>query len=251
MLTPDNPFYAQVRLLVGVLPFVARERCFALKGGTAINLFVRDLPRLSVDIDLAFVPIGSREAAFAEIDAALRRIGASAEAEFGFAEIQVLSFEDLYAGKIVAALDRQHPRDLFDVKLLLEAEGISDNLFRAFLVYLVSHDGSIARVINPAAKSLRELFERQFAQMTAAPVTLEALEQTRTNLIEALHAKLDDDAKAFLLSFKGGEPQWDLLGVKHAPQLPAVRWKLTNLERMRPDQRQKEIENLERVLEAI
>jgi hypothetical protein len=77
MLTPDNPFYAQVRLLVGVLPFVARERCFALKGGTAINLFVRDLPRLSVDIDLAFVPIGSREAALAEIDAALRRIGAA------------------------------------------------------------------------------------------------------------------------------------------------------------------------------
>jgi len=306
MLTPDNPFYPQVRLLVAVLPFVAREHCFALKGGTAINLFVRDLPRLSVDIDLAFVPIGSREAALAEIDAALRRIGAaltavppgyrvriarqqegkrysilvsnpsaeikievtpvlrgsvfpevdrrivaSAEAEFGFAEIQVLSFEDLYAGKIVAALDRQHPRDLFDVKLLLEAEGISDNLFRAFLVYLVSHDGSIARVINPAAKSLRELFERQFAQMTAAPVTLEALEQTRTNLIEALHAKLDDDAKAFLLSFKGGEPQWDLLGVKHAPQLPAVRWKLTNLERMKPGQRQKEIENLERVLNAI
>ena len=181
MLTPDNPFYPQVRLLVGALPFVARERCFALKGGTAINLFVRDLPRLSVDIDLAFVPIGSREAALAEIDAALRRIGAaltgvpsgyrvriarqqegkrysilvsnpsaeikievtpvlrgsvfpevdrrivaSAEAEFGFAEIQVLSFEDLYAGKIVAALDRQHPRDLFDVKLLLETEGISD-----------------------------------------------------------------------------------------------------------------------------
>ena len=46
MLTPDNPYYGQVRLMVGVLPFVARERCFALKGGTAINLFVRDLPRL-------------------------------------------------------------------------------------------------------------------------------------------------------------------------------------------------------------
>jgi hypothetical protein len=57
MLTPDNPYYPQVRLLVGVLPFIARERCFALKGGTAINLFVRDLPRLSVDIDLAFVPL--------------------------------------------------------------------------------------------------------------------------------------------------------------------------------------------------
>ena len=53
MITPDNPYFAQIRLLVAVLPIVARERCFALKGGTAINLFVRDLPRLSVDIDLA------------------------------------------------------------------------------------------------------------------------------------------------------------------------------------------------------
>lgn len=56
MITPDNPYYAQVNLLVRVLPVVAREGCFALKGGTAINLFVRDLPRLSVDIDLAYLP---------------------------------------------------------------------------------------------------------------------------------------------------------------------------------------------------
>jgi predicted nucleotidyltransferase component of viral defense system len=189
-----------------------------------------------------------RGSVFPEVD---RRIVASAEAEFGFVEIQALSFEDLYAGKIVAALDRQHPRDLFDVKLLLEAEGISDNLFRAFLVYLVSHDGSIARVINPAPKPLRELFERQFAQMTTEPVTVEALEVARADLLRTLHAKLDDSTKTFLLSFKRGEPQWDLLGVRHAPELPAVRWKLTNLERMKPDQRQKKIKNLERVLNAI
>src|SRR3990170_4092559 len=74
MFKPDNPYYPQVRLLVGVLPFVAEERCFALKGGTAINLFVRDLPRLSVDIDLAFLPLGERTAALREIDAALHRI---------------------------------------------------------------------------------------------------------------------------------------------------------------------------------
>ena len=110
MLTPDNPYYGQVRLMVGVLPFVARERCFALKGGTAINLFVRDLPRLSVDIDLAYLPVGERAAALREIDAAFQRIKRSLEGvspAYG-AEVPVLSFEDLYAGKIVAALDRQH-----------------------------------------------------------------------------------------------------------------------------------------------
>lgn len=111
--------------MVGVLPFVARERCFALKGGTAINLFVRDLPRLSVDIDLAYLPVGERAAALREIDAAFQRIKRSLEGvspAYG-AEVPVLSFEDLYAGKIVAALDRQHPRDLFDAKLLLGRKG--------------------------------------------------------------------------------------------------------------------------------
>lgn len=234
MITPDNPYFPQVELLVGVLPYIADVPVFALKGGTAINLFVRDLPRLSVDIDLTFLPVTDRETALREIDAALgqiraslegdspgyevrsgkreagrmrsmlvtdgvaeikievspvlrgsvypettRRIGARAEAQFGFAEIPTLSFEDLYAGKIVAALDRQHPRDLFDVKLLLETEGISDALFRAFLVYLISHDGSLARVIHPAPKPIGDLFENQFKYMSAEPVTLEELDRAR------------------------------------------------------------------------
>ena len=47
----------QVQLLIRVLPSIAEEACFALKGGTAINLFVRDMPRLSVDIDLTYLPV--------------------------------------------------------------------------------------------------------------------------------------------------------------------------------------------------
>lgn len=306
MITQDSPFYAQVRLLVAVLPVIARERCFALKGGTAINLFVRDMPRLSVDIDLAYVPMDERKAALAEIDTALaritgalsgapsgyrvrvgkrqdagiygllvgngaaeikievspvlrglvypeetRRIVPQAEAEFGFAEVPVVSFADLYAGKIVAALDRQHPRDLFDVKLLLAQEGISENLFRAFLVYLISGDDSIARILNPRPKELRELFERQFVGMTAEEVTLTELEQARADLIAALHGRVGESEKEFLMSFKRGEPQWDLLGVAHAPDLPAVRWKLHNLTQMAPDKRNEAISNLERILGNI
>ncbi len=303
---PDSPYSEQVRLLVTVLPIIARERCFALKGGTAINLFVRDMPRLSVDIDLAFVPIGDRATALAEINAAFgriadalagspygyrvhpgkreeghvygllvsnreaeiktelspvlrgsvypeatRRIAARAEAEYGFAEVSVVSFADLYAGKIVAALDRQHPRDLFDVKLLLAEEGISDELFRAFLVYLISHDGSIARLLNPTLKPLEELFERQFVGMTTEPVTLDELVQARADLIAALHERLGVREKSFLVSFKRGEPGWGLLGVAHAPDLPAVRWKMQNLDRMTPDRRREMIGNLERLLENI
>jgi len=67
-------FEAQVVLLVRVLPHVATETCFALKGGTAINLFVRDLPRLSVDIDLVYLPIEDRETPLTGIRSALGRI---------------------------------------------------------------------------------------------------------------------------------------------------------------------------------
>lgn len=306
MIMPDSAYSRQVRLLVSVLPLVGREACFALKGGTAINLFVRDMPRLSVDIDLAFLPTGDRAAALQEIDAALARISAGltgrpygyrvragkrqegraygllvadgaaeikievspvsrgtvypqamrrivgcAEEEFGFAEVPVVSFADLYAGKIVAALDRQHPRDLFDVKLLLATEGIDDELFRAFLVYLISHDGSIARVLKPTLKSLEDLFERQFVGMTTEAVTLEELEQARIELMAALHGRLGERERSFLVSFKRREPQWELLGVAHAPELPAIRWKLQNLAQMTPDKHREAIGNLERVLENL
>jgi hypothetical protein len=40
---PNEVFEAQAALLVRALPYVAVETCFALKGGTAINLFVRKL----------------------------------------------------------------------------------------------------------------------------------------------------------------------------------------------------------------
>ena len=73
-------------------------------------------------------------------DPELRTVSEAVEDQFGFAEIQVVSFADLYAGKIVAALDRQHPRDLFDVRDLLANEGIEDALRRAFIVYMLSHD---------------------------------------------------------------------------------------------------------------
>ncbi|HXV79756.1 MAG TPA: nucleotidyl transferase AbiEii/AbiGii toxin family protein [Candidatus Binatia bacterium] len=306
MITPDNPYYPQAQLLVRVLPFIAAERVFALKGGTAINLFVRDMPRLSVDIDLAFIPINDRATALRDIDAALRRIKlqlesvspayrvhpakrehgrlygilvsdgdaeikvevspvlrgsvfpesdrrivASAEAVFGFAEIQMLSFEDLYAGKIVAALDRQHPRDLFDIKLLLETHGISENLFRAFLVYLISHHGSMARVVAPQPKPLERLFESQFKYMSAQPVTLAELEKARADLTDALRKKIGDREKTFLLSFKRGDPKWDLLNIEHAAGLPAVRWKLQNLDQMGESKRNNAIQDLVRALETI
>jgi hypothetical protein len=70
----NDQYRRQISLLVRILPFVAAEECFALKGGTAINLFVRDMPRLSVDIDLTYLPVESREESLKTIDATLKRI---------------------------------------------------------------------------------------------------------------------------------------------------------------------------------
>lgn len=233
-----------------------------MKGGTAINLFVRPLPRLSVDIDLTYLPVADRAASLAAIDAAMQRIaeriragipnarvlatqltdeGATTklvlrvdaaqikikvtpvlrgtvydpvamavvpevEDAFGFAETQVVSFPDLYAGKIVAAMDRQHPRDLFDVRDLLAHEGISDDLRRAFIVYLISHHRPMVEVLASTRKPLATEFARGFEGMTEEPVPLAELEAAREAIIAAMVAQMPTEHRQFLLGFKRGAP---------------------------------------------
>lgn len=299
-----DTYRQQVALLIRTIPFVAKETAFALKGGTAINLFVRNMPRLSVDIDLSYLPVEDHATSLAAIDAAMLRIAERIEAgipgakvnpsrsadekivtklivraggvqikieitpvlrgtvydpvvtpvmpsvedEFGFAEMEVVSFADLYAGKIVAALDRQHPRDLFDVRDLLAHEGISDELRRAFLVYLISHNRPMAEVLAPTRKPLAEEFARGFVGMTQDPVALADLEAAREAIIAAMIADMPDAHRHFLVGFKRGEPDWDLLGIPGAPHLPAVRWKQHTLSSLPSDKRRKLVEALQRVL---
>lgn len=61
----NEAYKRQVKLLLDVLPEIAKEDCFAMHGGTAINLFLQDMPRLSVDIDLAYVGLEVRAEALA------------------------------------------------------------------------------------------------------------------------------------------------------------------------------------------
>lgn len=265
----------QVALLIRALPAVAAEGCFAMKGGTAINLFIRDLPRLSVDIDLTYLPIEEREISLAAIDAAMSRIGArlaktdpglrvapsrsregivtrlvirsretqikievtpvlrgclfepetrqvspGVEEELGFAGMRIVSFPDLYAGKIVAALDRQHPRDLFDVRELLAQEGVDEALRRAFLVYLISHDRPMAEVLAVRRKDIAVEFARGFVGMTRRSVELEDLLKAREALIAEMVGAMPEAHRAFLLGFERGEPDWasvgHLTGASHA-----------------------------------
>ena len=292
----------QVALLVRVLPWVTEEACFALKGGTAINLFMRDMPRLSVDIDLTYLPVAPRPKSLADIDGAMRRIKSRIEGgipnvhiaesvtentvvrltvrsqgvqikievtpvlrgcvfepalrpaspvveeEFGFVEAHVVSFPDLYAGKIVAALDRQHPRDLFDIRDLLATEGISDELRQAFIVYLLSHDRPMSEVLAPTLKAIEREFNLGFSGMTHEPVALDDLLTARTALIDLIVGGMPRKHRQFLVSFERGDPQWPLLGVPNAADLPAVKWRQQNLDKLTDAKRGALVTRLEEVL---
>jgi predicted nucleotidyltransferase component of viral defense system len=295
----------QVQLLVRVLPLVDTEKCFALKGGTAINLFYRALPRLSVDIDLLYIPMDDREIALINIRAALSRISKliqqkipgtnvqnthdqsdalrlivsqdeirikvelspvirgtvfsevrmevveEVEKEFGYVEMQVASLPDLYAGKLCAALDRQHPRDLFDVKFLLENEGLSDNLRKTFLLFLISHQRPISELLAPNRKDISEIYETEFKQMAEIDVPLKQLEQARENLIHQINSQMTDNEKKFLLSFKSKNPDWNLLemeNIAHIANLPSILWKMKNLEKMSVQKHKEAYDKLQNIL---
>jgi Nucleotidyl transferase AbiEii toxin, Type IV TA system len=170
------------------------------------------------------------------------------EDAFGFAEMQVVSFADLYAGKIVAALDRQHPRDLFDVRDLLAHEGINDELRRAFLVYMISHNRPMAEVLAPTRKPLADEYARGFVGMTQEPIDLADLEDARETIITAMVSEMPDAHRHFLIGFKRGEPDWALLGIPEVQHLPAILWKQRNLARLPTDKRRELTDALQKLL---
>lgn len=300
----DPRYNAQVQLLLRCLPETARHKCFALKGGSAINLFFQEMPRLSVDIDLTYLPLKPRTEALSEIHETLLsikddiecRIPGSSVKEIPnrdsanklivsagdviikiepnlilrgsvyppermdlcqaaqdrfevFTSVSTLSIADVYAGKLCAALDRQHPRDLFDVKLLLEDTGITPEIRRAFVVYLASGNRPLNELLNPGLHDITEQYQNHFAGMTRIEVSLDELQQVQRNLAPNLVTLLDNDEKEFLISLKSGKPDWNLLGIDHLAQLPALQWKLINNRKMTKANHAASLEKLKRILE--
>jgi hypothetical protein len=178
----------------------------------------------------------------------MRPVSPSVEDEFGFAEMRIVSFPDLYAGKIVAALDRQHPRDLFDVRDLLANEGIDEALRRAFLVYLISHDRPMAEVLTVRRKDIKAEFERGFVGMTPQAVELDDLLAAREALVSEIVGSMPDAHRQFLLAFEQGEPDWSAIGLAAAADLPAVRWRQQNLNGLSAEKRGTLVKQLEDVL---
>lgn len=179
---------------------------------------------------------------------ALRGVSPAVEAQFGYIEVPVVHLDDLYAGKLCAALDRQHPRDLFDVQLLLQHEGITDSLLEVLVIYLVSGDRSLADMLAPNRQPLATIFEEQFRGMVLTAVTVHDLEQTRDTMMARIRSKLTERQRQFLLSFKRGEPDWELVSLTGVAELPAVKWKLQNIRLMKPEKHAQALERLRRML---
>lgn len=300
----SETYRTQVDLLLQVLPHVAKEESFALKGGTAINLFVRDMPRLSVDIDLSWLPFDDRTTALAGIADALRRVKArvetaipaskvalvpqsdgqeakltcqtqnaqikvevnttirgnllpprvmdvsdKVESEFGrFVSVNVVSHPELFGGKICAALDRQHPRDLFDVHHMMNNEGLTADIRMGFMALLLGHSRPIHEMIRPNFQDQKQAFETQFAGMAFTPFSYADFEATRERLVKEINQGWTDNDRAFLLGFKQGKPDWSLFPLENLPRMPAVQWKLLNIQKLikqNPDKHAEQLRALE------
>lgn len=287
----NSKYLEQVSTLIDIIPFIASDQKFALKGGTAINMFLLDMPRLSIDIDLCYLPLAPRDQALREIGEFVKSLSlkinslgfkttekrtldgyesalfissktADVKVEINLvvrgcvykpilrplvetakstfkrdAEILCLDSNDLFAGKICAALDRQHPRDFFDLYMFLEKFPYTRELHLAFMIYLLSSRRPISELIKPHLLNIKSLYERQFEGMTSLGVDCEALERTRIQIFELTYVSFTDQDKEFLLSFKRGEPQWDLLPIENAQYFPAIKWKQHNIRGMNADKR--------------
>lgn len=287
----NQKYKKQVEILLRILPNVSKEESFALHGGTAINLFVRDMPRLSVDIDLTYLPIEDRSTTLKNVNEALERIKNRIEttlsqaqilhkkdigklvvraegeevkievnligrgtiaspirtilcqkvqSEYGtFAEMPIMPFGQLYGGKICAALDRQHPRDLFDIKYLLANEGITDEVRKGFILCLLCSDRPMNEVLIPNFQDQHQAMENQFSGMSDEVFTYDDFEETREKLVKTINSSLTAVDKKFLLSVKNCEPDWNIYDFE---KFPAVQWKLQNLRKLKETNPNKHLE---------
>ena len=277
-----------VRLLLAIAPTLFTSGRFAMKGGTALNLFVQDMPRLSVDIDVVYVDHRpDREAALKTISAELVAMKAvlkakgyrailpastqgdevklvvgndatqvKVEVNFVFrgsvlrvetrslvataqdlfttdVTIPVLATPELYGSKLVAAMDRQHPRDIFDALHMLDGFGWREIFADCFVAYLAGHNRPVHEVLFPKTKPLAPGFSNEFAGMTREEVSPDALLVAQARLIADLPRQPTERHRSFLLSLVRAKPEWTLLPFPHLQELPALKWKLLNLVKLK------------------
>lgn len=284
----NQDYVDTVRLLLDIAPAVFKPPRFAMKGGTALNLFVQDMPRLSVDIDVVFTDYSlDRESALQAISADLGVVKAAISAQghravlpttksgddvkllvdsggsrvkievnFVFRGtvlpvvrkplvqkaqdlfttdivLPVLEDAELYGSKLVAAMDRQHPRDIFDVMKMFDMFGWQSSFVDCFVAYLAGHNRPVHEVLFPSTLSLEPAFTNEFSGMPREPIAPITLERIQQQLITELPRALTASHRDFLLSLVRAEPAWEKMPFKHLQRLPALQWKLLNLRKLK------------------
>ena len=141
-------------------------------------------------------------------------------------------------------MDRQHPRDLFDIKILLDSERFNEQTKKAFIVHLISHPRPMVELLNPNFVDTRDIYEKDLKNMVLENVEYEELVETRNRLVQVIINSLTTEDKNFILSVKRGEPAWSLLGLAGVENLPAVKWKILNIKNIHPTKHKKAFEKL-------
>lgn len=291
----------QVALLVRVIPLVYRIKDFAVHGGTAINLFHRNLPRYSVDIDLTYIPIADRNSSFRSINGHLqelkkaieksipgisvmhkpdvlkllctkdgtfikievngikrgiieavekRELCEKAKEEFGLnCYANIVSWNQLYGGKIAAALNRQHPRDLFDCRDISPAD--FERVKNGFMLCLLGSDKPIFESLDPNRINQKDALENQFEGMTDISFSYEDYERSRENLIKIVNTGLSVEDKRFLISFEDGNPDWSMCCAGDLSIYPSVLWKLQNIATLKKLNPCKHRDGLNKLIERL
>ncbi|MDR2843378.1 MAG: nucleotidyl transferase AbiEii/AbiGii toxin family protein [Candidatus Symbiothrix sp.] len=293
----NNEYKEQVRLLLQIVPIISKVECFAIHGGTAINLFIQDLPRYSVDIDITYLPVQPRVESLAAIknclsdvkekitamipgiivrekpnklictyqgvfvkievndvkrgviaDTVVLPLCQAAQDAFGvFCEAKIVPLSQLYGGKITAALDRQHPRDLFDVKYMLKYIQSFEDIKRGFIFCLLGSDRPIVESLSPNLIDQQDALNNQFMGMTTIPFTYEEYEKTRITLINYVNKNLNNRDKAFLISFEEGIPEWEKTDYTTFKDYPSIQWKLLNINKLKSTNPSKHQLGVERI----
>jgi hypothetical protein len=107
----------------------------------------------------------------------------------------------------------------------------------AFVGYLCGHNRPIHEVLFNAKRSMANVCESDFVGMTIEAVGLDVLEATQERLHRELPAALTEQHREFLISLVRAEPDWALMPYEHLSELPAIKWKLLNLEKLRKNNR--------------
>jgi len=199
----------------------------ATKDGDEIKLFIqRGRNQVKVEVNHVFrgtvLPVETRQLG----DAARKLFTTELS-------VPVLAVPELYGSKLVAAMDRQHPRDLFDVRGLFERGGLTSEVVECFVCYLAGHNRPVHEVLFSRDVDMSSAFENEFSGMARNPVTLAELQRVRRKLKSELPAALTPDQHRFVLGLVSGEPDWTLMKCRHLSQLPAIKWKLQNLAKLK------------------